>query len=206
MSKTNLELLTKSLILLLCHVTLLSGYRDITETQIRTKISDWLTECLTYSAGKVLEMLVNASKKLGNIVIAIAVSYFTVNLLSSEWEFDHGNLFGIYINTYYCQFTLAHPSPSKTHCVRGFWDVSINGATFNWRKPNSARIQKHWITLKLKQTKHNVVPKDWLNKTTLLGDLLNSYASGLGWMEWDGIRVLIINTFFDSLWIDQNIF
>ena len=71
-------------------------------------------------------MLVNASKKLGvelklgNIVIAIAVSYFTVNLLSSEWEFDHGNLFGIYINTYYCQFTLAHPSPSKTHCVGGF--------------------------------------------------------------------------------------
>ena len=71
-------------------------------------------------------MLVNASKKLGvelklgNIVIAIAVSYFTVNLLSSEWEFDQGNLFGIYINTYYCQFTLAHLSPSETHCGGAF--------------------------------------------------------------------------------------
>ena len=46
--------------------------------------------------------------------IAIAVNYFTVNLLSSEWEFDQGNLFGIYINTYYCQFTLAHRSLRDT--------------------------------------------------------------------------------------------
>ena len=33
-----------------------------------------------------------------------------------------------------------------------YFQFSINRTTFNWRKPNSTRIQKHWITLKPKQT------------------------------------------------------